>query len=123
MSREHLDDDAAVQLQANLERIICEWTGMQAALAAPMAKLISEGMQETYGGQRLYIPARRRRLEVLQQRAARDVLIVASFNARLAGSKLTRSQVIDQVMKEYRVSRRTVYAAIKRAREVVQASA
>lgn len=123
MSNDYRDDDAAVQLQADLERIICDWTGMQAAVAAPMAKLIAEGMQETYGGQRLYIPARRRRQEVLQQRTARDVLIVSSFNARLVGSKLTRSEIIDQVTKEFRVSRRTVYAAIKRAREVVQATA
>lgn len=120
MSNNHLDDDAAVQLQADLERIICDWTGMQAALAAPMAKLIAEGMQDAYGGQRLYIPARRRRREVQQQRTTRDVRIAASFNARLAGSRLTRSEIIEQVMKEFEVSRRTVYAAIKRAREVVQ---
>ena len=106
------------------ERIICDWTGMQAALAAPMAKLIAEGMQDAYGGQRLYIPARRRRREVQQQRTTRDVRIAASFNARLAGSRLTRSsEIIEQVMKEFEVSRRTVYAAIKRAREVVQATA
>lgn len=123
MSTDRLDDDAAVQLEADLERIICDWTGMQAALAAPMAKLIAVGMQEAYGGKRLYIPARRRRREVQQERTDRDVRIAASFNARLIGSRLTRSEIIDQVMKEFEVSRRTVYAAIKRARDVVQAPA
>lgn len=123
MSKAFRDDDAAVQLHADLERIICEWTGMQSAVAAPLAKLIAEGMQDTYGGQRLYIPARRRRQEVLQQRTARDVQIVASFNKRLVGSSLTRSEIIDQVIKEFCVSRRTVYAAIKRSRELVQPTA
>lgn len=120
MSNDHRDDDVAVQLEVDLERIICDWTGMQPGIAAPMARLIAEGMQETYGGQRLYIPARRRRREVQRERSDRDSRIAASFNAKLPGSRLTRSQIIDLVMKEFDVSRRTVYAAIKRSREVVQ---
>lgn len=123
MSNDRLDADAVVQLEADLERIICEWTGMQPGIAAPLAKLIAQGMQEAYGGQRLYIPARRRRWEVQQLRCDRDVRIAAAFNARLAGSKLSRSEIIEQVRREFEVSRRTVYTAIKRAREVVQVPA
>lgn len=123
VSSNYLDDDAAVQLQSEVERIIGEWTGMQAPLAAPLAKMIVEGLRDTYGGQRVYIPARRRRGDLQRERASRDATMASVFNARLLQSGLKRDAVVREIMADFGVSRRTVYGAIKRARQVVQGTA
>jgi Mor family transcriptional regulator len=110
---QYLEDDAAVQLLSDVERIIGERTGMTTTLAAPMARLLVDGLRDTYGGQRLYIPAPKRRSEQLAERAQRDAAMVAMFNGRN----------LAEVMREFGVSRRTVYNAVQRARQTVQAPA
>jgi len=40
---EYLEDDAAVQLEADIEGIIVEWIGMKPQLAGLHAKLIVQG--------------------------------------------------------------------------------
>jgi Mor family transcriptional regulator len=114
VSQQHLEDDAAVQLQSDLEQIISEWTGMAPPLAAPMAKLIVEGLRDRLGGKRVYVPAPRQRREVLEHRAKRDEAMVAMFNGRN----------VKDVMRAFDVSRRTVYNAVARAKpKIVQVTA
>lgn len=114
VSQQHLEDDAAVQLQSDLEQIISEWTGMAPPLAAPMAKLIVDGLRDRHGGRRLYVPAPRQRHDVLELRAQRDESIVAMFNGRN----------VKDVMRAFNVSRRTVYNAVARAKpKTVQVTA
>lgn len=110
---QYLEDDAAVQLQADMELIIRERVGMNTTLAAPMAQLLVQGLRETYGGRRVYIPAVKRRDETHAERAARDAEIARMFNGRN----------MTEVCKRFDVSRRTVYNAVARARQSVQAAA
>lgn len=114
MSQQHLEDDAAVQLQSDLEQIIADWTGMAPTLASPMAKLIIDGLRDRYGGSRVYVPAPRQRKDAQELRAQRDEAIVAMFNGRN----------VREVMRAFEVSRRTVYNAVARAKiKTVQATA
>lgn len=112
---EYIDEDRAVELQAEIEQILGEWMGMPQPVAAPMAQLIIKGMRERMGGRRVYIPAPRRLKEQRNQSAERDAEIAAMYNGRN----------LLEVMRAYGVSRRTVFNAVKRARarKTVQASA
>lgn len=105
-STQYLEEDAAVQLQADFEQIIVESTGMKHTLAAPLATAIVEGMRKRLGGRRVYIPAPRLRREELEAAAERDRAIAAMYNGRNA----------PEVMKAFSVSRRTVFNAVQRAR-------
>lgn len=106
MSKEHLEDDAAVQLQADMEAIVAKATGMHPHLAGPMAQSLVEAMREQLGGKRVYIPAPRLRRDEIEARERRDDAIVAMFNGRN----------LSDVMRSLDVSRRTVYRALHRAR-------
>jgi Mor family transcriptional regulator len=103
---EYLEDDAAVQLEVDIEEIIVEWIGMKPQLAGLHAKLIVQGMRDRLGGKRVYIPAPRLRRHMQEAQQSRDQQIAAMFNGRN----------IKDVMRVFSVSRRTVYNALARTR-------
>ena len=98
----HLEDDAAVALREELEQIITEWARMPPELAAPLAKLLTEGMRERMGGRRVYVPRPSCRPERVLQRVDRDFEIAAAYN----GKNLA------DVMRKWRCSRSTVFRAV-----------
>lgn len=100
------DEDAAVQLQLQMERIVMDFLGLNASLAAPFAATLVDGMRKRMGGNRVYIPAAKTKLSIEQERAKRDREIADMFNGR----NLT------EVMRRFDVSRRSVYRAIERTR-------
>ncbi len=106
VSKEHLEDDAAVQLQADMEAIVAKATGMHPHLAGPMAQSLVEAMREQLGGKRVYIPAPRLRRDEIEARERRDAEIAKIYNGRN----------LAEVMRSFSVSRATVFNALKRGR-------
>jgi Mor family transcriptional regulator len=104
---QHIEDDAAVALQTELEQVITQWTGMPLALAAPLAQLLTEGLRERMGGTRVYVPRPRCRPETVLQRVDRDFEIAAMYNG---------TNVAD-VMRKHRCSRATVYRAVNKFKQ------
>lgn len=85
------DIDNAVQLRCEITSIVRTRTGMNEKFAAPIAEEIFNGLCELFGGSEIYIPAPDKR--------ARNEAIRARFNGRN----------VDEIMREFGVSRRTVY--------------
>lgn len=104
--QDYLDDDAAVDLHAKMERVVIEWLGLQPPLSGPFAQKLLDGMRSEMGGQRVYIPATRRKQEQQEAISNRDSQIAKMFNGRN----------VRDVMRAFGVSRRTVYNALKRTR-------
>lgn len=101
---QHLEDDAAVDLHASVERVVINWLGLQPPLSGPFAAKLVEGFRSEMGGKRIYIPSARQRNE--DKIKTRDQQIVAMFNGRN----------LKEVMRVFGVSRRTVYNAVARAK-------
>lgn len=104
----HLEEDAAVDLLGELEHVIMGSVGMPPPLAAPLAKLLCEGLRERLGGCRVYVPAPRSRPEQVQKRVDRDAGIAAMYN----GSNLA------EVMRKFQCGRHTVWRAVKKSTPV-----
>jgi Mor family transcriptional regulator len=89
------DDDSASWLRRELIAIVREEVGMIETLATPMAEVLLHGICRRMGGREVYIPA--------PEKAGRDEQIRASFNGRN----------LVEVMRQFGVSKATVYRAIK----------
>ncbi len=101
-----LDEDAAVQLKVTMETIVMEYLGLNAALAGPFAATIVDGMRKKMGGNRVYIPASKTKKATVNDCEARDREILRMYNGRN----------MEDVMKLFGVSRRSVFRAVQRAR-------
>ncbi len=101
------DEDAAFHLKQQMERIVMEFLGLNASLAAPFADTLVDGMRKRMGGNRVYIPAAKTKLSIEAERAKRDREIADMFNGRNHSD----------VMKHFNISRRSVYRAVQRTRE------
>lgn len=99
---QHLEDDAAVALLESVEQIVIEWIGMKPPLSSVFAAKIVEGFRAEHGGNRVYIPSLKTKVERETAVRQRNERIAAMYNGRN----------IRKVMSEFNVSRRTVYKAL-----------
>lgn len=104
---QHLDDDAAVALLESVERIVIDFIGMKPPLSGVFAAKLVEGFRSEHGGNRVYIPSSRTKIDREKEREERNRRIVEMYNGRN----------IRMVMTALGVSRRTVYKAISESRK------
>lgn len=90
-----MEEDNASWLRREIAGIVRDKFGIVEGFAVPMADAIVCGMCERMGGREVYIPA--------PSKANRDRQIRAVFNGRN----------LREVMREFGVSKRTVYRACK----------
>lgn len=84
-------EDAAVQLENELTRIVREEIGMHEQMASLFAQALVRGLRKHCGGQDLYIPT--------TNKSARDAAIREAF----------RGDNLSEIMERFGVSRSTVY--------------
>jgi Mor family transcriptional regulator len=89
------DDDSASWLRRELFAIVRDDFGMVEHIATPIADMLLVGIRRRMGGREVYIPA--------PDKMGRDELIRAAFNGRN----------LVEVMREFGVSKATVYRACK----------
>ncbi len=89
MSRE---SDLTERLRREITRAIVDGTGMREQVALPMADAVLAWLQAEHPGQRVYIPAPKRRYPILEIEGA-----------------LRKGVSIKTVMAEYNLSRTTMY--------------
>lgn len=92
-------EDRVVSLQYALTSILRERVGYNERYASQIAEDILHGLQERFGGDELYIPKTANRL-------ARDVAVLEMFDGRNR----------DEVCRAFRISVRTFYNILGRAR-------
>lgn len=89
------EEDSVSWLRRELVGIVREKIGFHENFAEPMADALLAGLCERIGGREVYIPS--------PSKPDRDAQIRAKFNGRN----------LPEVMREFGVSRRTVYRACK----------